>query len=234
MEEEFRFSGKLGTEYELFTKAHPHYIDFQKAITKAIKKDKGAEFEALEIGTGPGETTEIFATNFIRAKIICVDNEIAMLKQAKRKLEKFGKRISFIQSDALKYLRALESNSKEVFFSGFTLHNFDQKYRLECLRELFRILKRGGIFVNGDKYALNDVQERYKAFNWSIQRYLEFYPKSGRNDLCYDWIVHMGDDEKPNKIMVESESIEKMKEIGYKKIGITYRKHMEAVLFAEK
>jgi tRNA (cmo5U34)-methyltransferase len=234
MEEELRFSGKLGTEYELFTKAYPHYLEFQKTIANSIKKGNQEIFKALEVGTGPGETTEVFATIFPKANIICVDNEKVMLEQAKENLEKFGKRISFVMSDALTSLKSIESNSLDVFFSGFTLHNFDQKYRKEFLKEIFRVLKKGGFFVNGDKYALDDLHERHKAFNWSIQRYLDVYPKNGRDDLCYDWIVHMGEDENPNKIMVESKSIKEMKDIGFRNLEITYRKYMEAVLFAEK
>ena len=232
--DELRFSGKLGTEYELFTKAYPHYVDFQKAITKSVKKDGNESFVALEVGTGPGETTEIFANHFKKAKIICVDNEAEMIKQAKTNLKYFGDRITINKSDALKFIKSLDSDSVDIFFSGFTLHNFDKSFRKEFLSELFRVLKSGGQFVNGDKYALDDFKKRHKAFNWSIQRYLDIYPKNDRDDLCYDWIVHMGEDENPKKLMIESESIKEMESIGFKNIQITFREQMEAVLLAEK
>lgn len=233
-QKELRFSGKLGTEYELFTKAYPHYVSFQNAITKSVKKDENESFTALEVGTGPGETTEIFANHFKNAKIVCVDNELEMIKQAKINLEHFGDRITINHSDALEFVKSLDSDSIDVFFSGFTLHNFDKSSRKEFLTELFRVLKSGGQFVNGDKYALDDLKERHKAFNWSIQRYLDVYPPNDRDDLCYDWIVHMGEDENPEKLMIESESIEDMESRGFKKMKITFREQMEAVLFAEK
>lgn len=231
---DLRFSGKLGTEYELFTKAYPHYVDFQKAITKSVKKGKEEYFTALEVGMGPGETTEIFANHFNKAKIICIDNETEMIKQAEINLKHFGDRITINHSDALEFVKSLDSNSIDVFFSGFTLHNFDKSFRKEFISELFRVLKAGGQFVNGDKYALDNLKERHKAFNWSIQRYLGIYPPNDRDDLCYDWIVHMGEDENPKKLMIESESIKEMGSIGFKNIKITFREQMEAVLFAEK
>jgi ubiquinone/menaquinone biosynthesis C-methylase UbiE len=231
---ELRFSGKLGTEYELFTKAYPHYLDFQGAVTKSVQKDENESFTALEVGTGPGETTEIFANHFKNAEIICVDNETEMIKQAKTNLKHFGERIKIKISDALKFIKSLDSDSIDVFFSGFTLHNFNKSFRKEFLIEIFRVLKSGGQFVNGDKYALDDLKERHKAFNWSIQRYLDIYPQNDRDDLCYDWIVHMGEDENPKKLMIESESIGEMESIGFNNIKITFREKTEAVLFARK
>ena len=231
---ELRFSGKLGTEYELLTQACPHYFNFQNAVTESVKRDENESFTALEVGTGPGETTEIFVNHFLNAKIKCVDNEIEMIKKAKNNLKSFGNRISILYFDALEFVKSCDSNSIDVFFSGFTLHNFDKSYRKEFLKEVFRILKSGGQFINGDKYALDNLDERHKAFNWSIQRYLEVYPQNDRDDFCYDWIVHMGEDENPKKLMIESDSIQEMKSIGFKNISITYREHMEAVLSAEK
>ncbi len=231
---ELRFSGKLGTEYELLTQACPHYFNFQNAVTESVKRDENESFTALEVGTGPGETTEIFANRFKHAKIICVDNETDMIKQAKINLKKFGDRIKINHSDALEFVKSLDSNSIDVFFSGFTLHNFDKLFRKEFLSELFRVLKSGGQFINGDKYALDDLKERYKAFNSTVQQYLDSYLPNDRDDLCYDWIVHVGEDENSKKLMIESESIKDMKSIGFKKMKITFREQMEAVLFAEK
>jgi competence transcription factor ComK len=44
----------------------------------------------------------------------------------------------------------------------------------------------------------------------------------------------MGEDENPEKLMIESESIKEMKSIGFNNVKITFREKMEAVLFAKK
>ncbi len=234
MKEEYRFSSFFGKEYHLFTLCYPHYEEFQKNIIHAIDRKEDDLFKALEVGTGPGETTLFFFKKFLKAEVICVDNEKVMVDQAKENLREYKERTSFVLSDALEYLKSLENNSIDVFFSGYTLHNFNQEYRVDFLKEIFRVLKPNGVFVNGDKYALDDLKERCKAFNWSIQRFLNVYPKNERENLCYDWIIHMSEDEGKEKIMPESVSKKLMQEIGFKEISIKYREKMEAVLFARK
>jgi len=229
-----RFGGTIGEKYDLFPLAYPHYHEFQRTIADNIPYRPLDKFVALELGPGPGQTTTQVASRFQNARIIAVDNEPVMVKQAERNLESFGPRIKVIASDALEYLDRTEPESIDVLFSGYTLHNFDKKYRSKVLAGIHSALKVGGTFVNGDKYASTDLQERINAFNWSIRRYLDVYPKEGQADVCYDWIIHMGQDEHPDKIMVESEAIQEMKAIGFTNIKIAYRKKMEATLVATK
>jgi ubiquinone/menaquinone biosynthesis C-methylase UbiE len=229
-----RFSGNLSLDYELFVEAFPHYEILQRKIISSIDRKVDDVFNVLEVGVGPGITTNYFFNYFKNAKILCVDNEIDMVMQSKKNLLNFKHRVEIIYMDALTFLKSLESCSIDVFFSGFTLHNFDKNYRHEFLKEVYRVLSTCGQFVNGDKYALDDVSMRVEAFNWSIGRFLKVFGSYGKNSLCYDWIVHYGEDEKLNRIMIQSEAIEEMRLIGFKDLKLIYREKMEAIISAKK
>ncbi|MEA3515216.1 MAG: class I SAM-dependent methyltransferase [Nanoarchaeota archaeon] len=238
--EDKRFKGNAGTEYGLFKLACPHFQKLENALGKIIKEqfqsNSFEEIKILEIGCGPGYTTLIILDSDNRTRIIAVDNEPVMIKQAKEILNKFIKnnRVELIEYDALKFLKKQSSDSFDVFASGFTLHNFTKDYREKVIKEIYRVLKQGGIFVNADKYALDDKSEHKQSLNWQLQQFKEGYSRINRPDLIEEWTNHYLEDDKPEVIMKESESIKSMSKIGFKNIKLLFRKQMEAILFAKK
>ena len=106
-----RFHGKIGEDYELFKLACPHFDDLQNTIGKTIKdyfkKANEKEINVLEIGCGPGYTTEIILNSDKRTKVFAVDNEPVMISKAKIVLNNFIKnnRVKLIEADALEFLK---------------------------------------------------------------------------------------------------------------------------------
>ena len=235
-----RFHGKIGEDYELFKLACPHFDDLQNTVGKTIKdyfkKANEKEINVLEIGCGPGYTTEIILNSDKRTKVFAVDNESVMISQAKIVLNNFIKnnRVKLTEADTLEFLKKQNSNFFDAFASGFTLHNFKKEFRKEILKEIYRTLKSKGIFVNGDKYALDDEEEYKKALDWQMQEFRKQYSKINRYDLIEEWTKHYEEDNKPEVIMKEGEAIKLMKELGFKDFKILFRKYTDAVLFARK
>jgi tRNA (cmo5U34)-methyltransferase len=238
--EDKRFHGKAGEEYNLFKLACPHFEELENTLGKIIKEqfqDKNnLEIKVLEIGCGPGYTTLIILDADKRTKIVAVDNGPVMVEQAKTILKDFidNKRVQLIEDDALEFLNKQNSDSFDVFASGFTLHNLPKDFREKILKEIYRVLKSGGIFVNADKYALDNESEHKKSLNWQLQQFKEKYSQINRPDLIEEWTKHYLQDDKPNVIMKESDSINTMNKFGFKDTKIIFRKQMDAVLFARK
>lgn len=235
-----RFGGKTGKEYELFKLVCPYFEELENNVGKIIKKqfqnNSVKEIKVLEIGCGPGYTTLIILESDKRTKVIAVDNEAVMIKQAKINLNSFVKnnRIKLVEEDALKFLKKQKPSSFDVFASGFTLHNFTKEYRQKVIREIYKVLKSGGIFVNADKYAYDSDLKHKKSLKWQLKQFKEGYSKINRQDLADEWTKHYLEDDKPNVIMKEAESIRSMSKIGFKDIKVVFRHQMEAVLFARK
>lgn len=239
MDKEFalkkRFSGELGEDYALFELAYPHFNELQEIVAEELSKRlKSKRGKVLEIGCGPGPTSIKVLEKNTEIYLTAMDNEEKMIQQAKKYLEKYSDRIDLVTADALSFLESSKSSSYDAIISGWTLHNFNDEYRDKVLREIHRVLKQGGVFINGDKYSLDNLEERYKEFNWSIQQFLKVYPKMKREDYCYTWIIHMSEDEKPGVIMPEGNALKIMARLGFKNSKIIWRKHMEAILTAVK
>lgn len=235
-----RFGGSLGDDYEISAIGFPNREKLQRKIGKEIKRKfqskKISEIKVLEIGCGSGYTSLIILDSDKRIKITAVDNEEKMLKEGRKNLTKFikNKRIKLIKEDALGFLKKQKANSFDVFVSAATLHNFHKNYRKKVIKEIYRILKLGGIYINSDKYALDDESKQKKLLKLVIQQFKEIYTKINRLDLVKEWEKHFLEDERKNIIMKESESINLMKKVGFKNLKIILRIEMEAVLIANK
>ena len=139
-----------------------------------------------------------------------------------------------IEKDALEFLKDHEPNSFDVFASGFTLHNFPKEFRDAVLKEIYKVLKPNWIFINADKYALDNEFEHNNSLKRQLNEFKNTYNEINRPDLIDERTSHYLEDNKPEVIMKETESVEEMKTIGYQDIVITFRKQMEAIIIAKK
>ncbi len=229
-----RFQGNVGQEYGLFMLVCPHYMEMRKLVGDTIA-DNNCD-RILEIGCGSGYTTsEILLTN-PHSNIIAIDNEPVMIKKAEISLDDYVRegQVEFIEADALLYLQSLESESFDAFVSGFTMHNFRKDYRNELLSEAYRVLRRGGLFVNADKYAKYNIEEHKKDLELRLDKIKSVFKNIERNDLQEEWIKHYLEDENHNVIQREEKSIREMQELGFRHLEFTYRHEMEAILVGIK
>ncbi|MEK6899332.1 MAG: class I SAM-dependent methyltransferase [Nanoarchaeota archaeon] len=239
MSQDKRFKGKLSDDYDLFSKVSLHEDEIQETVAIAIKEyfaNKNQEIiTVLELGSGTGLTTSVILNSDKRTIVTAVDNEKSMMNQINEKMKKDIEkgRVKPIREDCLEYLRNIDQDSFDVFASAWTLHNFNKDYRKLVLEEIYRVLKKGGFFVNADKYALDNPEEQKKESKTHIARFAEF-ERLGRPDLKEKWTQHYLEDEKPEIIMIEGEAISQMEEIGFMNIKIPYRKSINATITAEK
>ena len=234
--EQKRFSSKVGEDYNLFSSVC-HHDELQEAIGKALKEhffdSSLSKIEVLEIGSGSGHTSVKVLLAEPRAVLTAVDNEPIMIKQAKNFLKDFifQGRIEFVESDALEYLKTVKDETFDAFVSAWLLHNFKSNYRKKVLKEIYRVLKKGGFFVNGDNYAFDEEHLEKKELDWQLKK-LEKFVSMGKPGLKKEWTKHYLEDKKPDVIMKEGKSIDLMKKIGFCNVKKIYRKHREAVVTA--
>ena len=115
--------------------------------------------------------------------------------------------------------------------SGLTIHNFKVDYREDVLKEIFRVLKSGGTFINADKYVPDDLEEYKKEYDWQMQ---QFRDADVTEEVREGWIKHYEVDNRPEIIMKERESVELMKRIGFVDVATSNRHHLEMLLIAKK
>jgi hypothetical protein len=110
----------------------------------------------------------------------------------------------------------------------------ERDYRDALHSQIFRVLVDGGLFVNADKYAPQDENERFEALGTALTRFFDAYAPLGKLDLLKEWVLHNVADQAPDRCMKEGDTVVKLKEIGFCGTRILYRSNMEAVLVAYK
>ncbi len=96
------------------------------------------------------------------------------------------------------------------------------------------MLKPGGDFINGDRYALDDLDSHTRNTQQEVAGYFKALTEINRLDLLEHWVIHLFGDESENHIMRETVAIQQMTEAGFQAIEIKLRQQVNALLTAKK
>lgn len=236
------FSGLIGQEYSALDLVAPEAAAMSRRVGERVAqfaveqgKDAGA-LKVLEIGCGTGVTTLALLQAAPNLSILSIDNEAAMLAQACDNLTRFlGEgRVRLAEADALSALRGQAATSVDMVASAYAIHNFLDSYRDAVLAEIFRVLRPGGLFVNGDRYALDDPADHLKLTQADVRGYFKVFTKLNRFDLLEQWVVHLFSDESQEHIMRLGASLKKLQDIGFAPIDVPFREGVNTLLTAGK
>ena len=232
---DLRFDNVLGEEYDILKLAYPHYDELQRRLSSVIAdhhKDRETEtIKVLEIGCGTGITTKFLLDCDPRITITAIDNDKKMLEQIKENLETWNvkDRVLLVEAEVGAYLTSVSDFTFDAVASSFVLHNLELNFRQKVISEIFKVLKTGGIFVNGDKYANDDPKKRAEIYKEQIARY-DIFDTINRSDYKKEWVEHMDRDEKEDLVFFEGEAKKYMEKVGFREVKTNYREMMEAII----
>ena len=233
------FSGVIGQDYELLNLICPLATKMSRLVGIATSDyaDKAADTLAIiELGTGTGITTLALLTASDKLTVLSIDNEPMMQEQAKKHLQHWAEngRLVFCGDDALTALKNCATDSVDLVATAYTLHNFLDAYRSQVIQEIFRVLKPGGQFINGDRYGLDDVSEHTRTIQHEVSGYFKILIQQNKLDVLEHWIVHLFSDESENHIMRETVALEQLRDAGFSNITLTHRCEVNALVTASK
>jgi ubiquinone/menaquinone biosynthesis C-methylase UbiE len=233
------FSGVIGQEYHLLKLISPFAAEMSRLVGETVAafcRQSAEPAYVVELGSGTGITTLSILSADDRVKVLSVDNEPTMQKQAKQNLQEWADagRLEFDGGDALSALLSMAPDSIDLIASAYTLHNFEAGYRKQVLQEIYRILKPGGWFINGDRYALDDVSAHTRSTQKEVGGYFKALISLNRLDVLEHWIIHLLSDESENHIMRETVALKQLAESGFKQIKLTNRLEVNALVTAVK
>ncbi|MDD1621082.1 MAG: class I SAM-dependent methyltransferase [Methylococcaceae bacterium] len=233
------FSGVIGQDYQMLKLICPFATEMSRLVGEAVGEYCRQTTEpvgVVELGGGTGITTLSILSSDDRLSVLSVDNEPTMQNQAKQNLRHWldAGRLVFCGDDALTALRSLASESVDILASAYTLHNFERDYRKQVIGEMFRVLKPGGWFVNGDRYALDDISAHTRGTQQEVKGYFKVLTGINRIDLLEHWIIHLFNDESENHIMREATALQQLAEAGFKLIELKQRMDVNALVTAVK
>jgi ubiquinone/menaquinone biosynthesis C-methylase UbiE len=233
------FSGVIGQDYEMLKQLAPLTVEMSRLVGVTVAdypKPADQPLDVVELGGGTGMTTLALLAARSGIHILSVDNEPVMQDQAKKSLQQWQQqgKLSFCTADALAALAQLPPHSADVVASAYTLHNFPRHYRQQVLNEAFRVLKPGGQFVNGDRYALDDIDQHTRLTQHEVGHYFRILTEAGKLDLLEHWIVHLFSDESENHIMRETAALNQLETAGFTGMTLAHRNAVNALVTATK
>lgn len=233
------FSGVIGENYEMLNLICPLAVKMSHLVGETLKNHAQTQNETLtvvELGGGTGITTFALLNACENLQILSVDNEPVMQEQAKKALAKWveTEKLAFSPNDALTALQNLPNASVDVIASAYTFHNFERSYRAQVVHEMFRVLKTGGIFINGDRYALDDISAHTFETQKEVAEYFRILIAENKLDLLQHWIIHLFNDESENHIMRESIALQQLHDAGFTKVELSNRAAVNALVTAKK
>lgn len=233
------FSGIIGEEYDMLNLTCPLAIKMSHLVGETLKNSAATRTEKLnvvELGGGTGITTLALLNASENIDLLSVDNEPVMQNQAKAYLNAWVEsgQLTFSQNDALTALQNLPDASVDLIASAYTLHNFLNTYRADVIKESFRVLKSGGQFINGDRYALNDISQHTRVTQDEIAGCFRVLTAENKLDLLEHWVIHVLNDESENHIMRESVALQQLNDAGFIDVNLTHRVTLNALVTATK
>jgi len=232
------FRGLLAEEYDLLRLMCPNSIKLAAMIGHKISHidSRQKTLSGFEIGCGTGICTNYILKSNQNINLIAVDNSAQMLLQAKKILEQevAHGQLKLIENDALAQIKITPSQSVDFVASNYAIHNFYISYRHEVLREILRILKPGGIFINGDRFAFDDSVHHLEGTQSLIRDWFRLFKKIDRIDLLEDWITHLMSDESSHILMQFNHSINELKDLGFTEINVDFRDGVDTLICAYK
>ncbi|MFH1234362.1 MAG: methyltransferase domain-containing protein [Candidatus Diapherotrites archaeon] len=151
MSEAKKYYNELAKKYDTYVPMLPQYRRLVNEVVKGIKADKNSR--VLDVGIGTGfSATSIYKKH--KPKIFGVDISEEMLKKCRKNTKGLGADFVLKKANAKKL--GFEGNYFDFAVSSLTLHHLDDKEKLVALKEIYRVLKKGGKVIIGE--VLVDVE----------------------------------------------------------------------------
>lgn len=229
----------MSTDYLLIRSALPNFDELQCLVAEAVANcapcGPAVRLRVLDLGCGDGVTSHTILSRCPDVQITALDSEAAMVNQATEHLAGAIRdgRCQVILQDAHAYLREQPEFSFDVVASALALHNLAYEYRHAVHEAIFRALKPGGWFINGDRYIVNEEQ-RFQRLNAILERFFDIFVPLGKLDLLRVSVLHEITDEAPERLMREDETLSELAAIGFRDIAIRSRLLMASLLVASR
>ena len=232
------FSSIIGHEYDTLKLICPAATEMSRLVGESVQiyPTPTEPLKIVELGGGTGITTLAILSAKPNLHVLSVDNEPVMQDQAKKHLQQWitEGHLSFCSDDALTALKNLPDNSADIIASAYTLHNFLNSYREQVIKEIYRVLKPDGQFINGDRYALDDSRQHTRKVQDEVSQYFKALIPLNRSDVLEQWLVHLFNDESQDVVMRESIALKQLDDFGFSDIKISNRINVNALVTAKK
>ncbi len=129
-----------------------------------------ASFVALDFACGPGSISQRLLARFPGARAIAVDIDPVMLAIGQGALGAVDGRLRWIEADLASpdWLEAVGETQVDAVLSATALHWLSPEPLARLYRDLGRLLRPGGVFLNGDHMAFNPALPTFTRLSQQV------------------------------------------------------------------
>lgn len=151
---------------------HPDREDRFAAMFDLLEASQGRRFDALDLGSGPGSLSLRLLRRFPRARCVAVDYDPVVLRIGEGALGTVGGRLSWVdvKLGSPGWTAKLPRRKYDAAVSTSALHWLQIPQLRKTYRDVRRILRPGGTFLNGDYLAWGSAQRRLDRLVRSVHR----------------------------------------------------------------
>jgi ubiquinone/menaquinone biosynthesis C-methylase UbiE len=218
----------LSEYYSEIVACLPEYPELRNIIVMVLKEIHRPGETILDIGAGRGDSTKPILEDIEDISVDLLDVSAELLGEADEFLSQYKGRYKIILEDALMYLNRCVSY--RTMISEFTVHNFYQEDKDKLFEAVYRKLEPGGSFVLLDKIQQDDPAVVRELFEAQVERY-----KKDLDPRVLDaMIFHETDDLKEEVRMRETETLERLKKVGFAEATVVKRIKRDVAIRAIK
>jgi len=145
----------------------------------------------VDIGCDIGEIRNIISKSFYIKNPLYLGIDLD-LKRLKKGAEGIQMKVPamYVQHDVTTKMDFIESNSVDVVFSGETIEHFEKKFAKLMLREIYRILKPGGIFAISTPNKDNSKGYSFHVHEYTIPEFCKMILDAGLGiEKVWGWVT---------------------------------------------
>jgi len=203
-----------------------------RLIDASLKK---GSVHFIDLGCGDGILSAAILRRYPKAKGVLIDFSEPMLKQAKIKLRKYSNQLKFIFADLgrpdwLNYVKG--EKSFNLIVSGFCIHHQPDSRKKELYKEIFRILKLKGMFINIEHVASSSQWVESRSDDTFIDSLWTFHRsavgRKTKKQIANEFFHRP--DKKANILAMVHDQCSWLRKIGFKDVDC-YFKSFELAVF---
>jgi len=176
IKKQFEFDEEVAAVFDdMLERSVPFYKESQRITEFFALKNLGEDGILYDLGCSTASLLlNIHRSMNVNARLIGLDNSVAMLAQAKRKCEAYGANIDVLNADILEY----EYKETDVFISNYTLQFIRPLVREELVKKIATSLKKEGVFIFSEKV----ISHHSKLNKELIECYYGFKKEQGYSE----------------------------------------------------
>ena len=201
----------------------PFYEEMFQQIVDIISLLDLQSIKWLDVGCGTGKMARTALEIFEIEKMLCIDVEQEMIKRAESFCDE--ENVEFLQSD----IRELPYQEIfDVVTAVQVNHYFKKAERMAAIKKCYSVLKDDGIYISFENFA-PDSEEGARLY---LERWRQFQIVNGKSKVEVD--LHIERYSRDYFPVTISESIELLKECGFRMVEILWVSYMQVGILARK